>query len=667
MLVFDQLKKDDPQLRLLAMVILAGLAVLGAGLWWVQVVSSRDYQAHLETQSFRTVRIPALRGKILDRDGNVLAENRPTYNVSLYLDELRKSFLSAFQDELARVTAERKAQQAAAEKRLGRRLNKTEARNFVIKPEEKADIKRRTRWAVASNAVAQISQRFQQPIGFNPTNFESHYQTRLALPYPVLTNLTQIQIARFEEQSASPLGVDLEVLSTRVYPNQTTAAHVLGCLMHDDRSWKDEDASFDYRLPDYSGLIGIEAGYDKQLRGRAGTKSVLVNNTGYRQTENIWSAAEPGSNVVLTISLDIQRAAERALPMILGLQTKGAAIVMDVRTGDILALASAPSYNPNYYIQGFPPGEAARLSDPETKPQRNKATQERYEPGSIFKPIIGLACLDAGLNPQEMIYNPGYYLIGKKHIIDLAKPGDFNFKQALAHSSNTYFISNGLRCGITNIIRLAQHLHLTERMDLGTKQESRGSFPNLDKNGLPWFDGDTANICIGQGRISVTPLHMAVMTAAIANGGKVLWPRLVDRIETQDPALAGNPVVYPSGVIRDELGVKPHSLEIVQAAMYADVQESGGTGVKAAVPGMEICGKTGTAQVQDVRNRLVDHTTWFISFAPYKEPRYAVVVMIEGGSSGGSDCAPIAHEIYLAIQKHEKAAALKNNGIAKAQ
>jgi penicillin-binding protein 2 len=280
---------------------------------------------------------------------------------------------------------------------------------------------------------------------------------------------------------------------------------------------------------------------------------------------------------------------------------------------------------------------------------------------------VGLACLDAGLNPQDVVYNSGHITIGRKPIADQAPLGNHNFKSAMIHSSNTYFVSNGLWCGIDNIIRLAQHLHLTERMDLGTKQESRGSFPRLDKNGLPWFDGDTANICIGQGRISVTPLHMAVMTAAIANGGKVLWPRLVDRIEAQDAAMAGAPVVFASGVVRDELGVKPRSLELVQAAMYADVQEQGGTGTKAAVPGMEICGKTGTAQVQDVRNRLVDHTTWFISFAPYKEPRYAVVVMVEGGSSGGGDCAPIARKIYEAIQQHEKTAALKNSGIAKAQ
>ena len=181
------------------------------------------------------------------------------------------------------------------------------------------------------------------------------------------------------------------------------------------------------------------------------------------------------------------------------------------------------------------------------------------------------------------------------------------------------------------------------------------------------YDGDTANICIGQGQMAVTPLQMAVMTAAIANGGKVLWPRLVDRTESPEPALGAQPVVFPSGRVRDELGVKQRNLEILREAMLADVEDSGGTGTRAAVPGIRICGKTGTAQVTNKRNQLVDHTTWFISFAPYEKPRYAVVVMVEGGSSGGGDCAPIAGNIYRAIQQRERMTVPKADTLTKAQ
>ena len=669
MFIFDQLKKNDRQLGVLALVAWSGLALLLAGLWWVQIVSARDYQANLETQSFRTVRIPAVRGKILDRNSIALAENRPAYNISLYLDELRRSVDTAYAAEAARVKSQlQKEQEAreAQERKLNHKLTKEQKKQFVLSAKERNLLRQRARWEVASNVVMQISQRLQQPLWLEVTNFERHYQTRLALPYPIATNLNPNQIARFEEQSTSPIGVDLEIQSARSYPYQTTAAHVLGCLQRDDSSAEGEDAFFSYRLPDYRGLIGIEAGYDQQLRGKAGAKSVLVNNVGYRQTENIWTPAEAGQTVVLTIDLYIQRATERALP-IFGPATRGAAVVMEVNSGDILALASAPTFNPNHFIQGFPAGEGERLSNEELRVQRNRATQDIYEPGSIFKTVVGLACLEAGLNDKELVLNPGHIFVGARRVKDLAAPGNYDFRQALIHSCNTYFISNGVRAGIEPIVKLAQRLHLNEATGLATRQEAKGIFPTMKRVSSSWYDGDTANICIGQGQMAVTPLQMAVMTAAIANGGKVLWPRLVDRIESPEPALGAQPVVFPSGRVRDELGVKQRNLEILREAMLADVEDSGGTGTRAAVPGIRICGKTGTAQVTNKRNQLVDHTTWFISFAPYEKPRYAVVVMVEGGSSGGGDCAPIAGNIYRAIQQRERMTVPKADTLTKAQ
>ena len=323
MLIFDQLKKDDPQLRAVALVVLAGLGILLAGLWWVQVVSAGDYQANLETQSFRTVRIPAVRGKILDRNGIVLAENQPRYNVSLYLEELRKPFDAAYFEEVARARKELKEQQNQQEKRLNRSLTREEQEQFILSAKERKLLRQKARCEIASQAVQQISQRLRQPLTLNVTHFERHYETRLALPFPVLLNLDSTSIARFEEQSTGPLGMDLEIQSTRVYPYATAAAHLLGRLQRDDSSEEGEDAFFSYRLPDYRGLVGLEWGYDKQLRGMAGAKSVLVNNIGYRQTENVWSPASPGNNVALTIDLPIQLAAERALRSAYGPATRG--------------------------------------------------------------------------------------------------------------------------------------------------------------------------------------------------------------------------------------------------------------------------------------------------------------------------------------------------------
>jgi len=676
MLIFDQLRNHDPRLRAMGLIFVGGLAVLVAGLWWVQIVSVREYQANLEMQSFRTVRIPAVRGKILDRNNHVLAENRPTYNVSLYLEELRKPFETAYAGEITRLRTELKQQQAAEEKKLGRKLNREEKKQFIITSKHKALLRQRAYCQIAGNVVALVSQRLGQPLALDVTNFVRHCSNSLALPYPIATNLTPLQIARFEEQATSPMGVDIEMQSTRIYPLQTTAAHVLGYVQRDDRSVEGDEAFFSYRLPDYCGQLGVEAGYDQQLRGKAGAKSVLVNSAGFRQTENVWSPAEPGKNIVLTIDVYIQQATERALqkhsptPM-------AAAVVMDVHTGDILAMASIPTYNPNHTIQGFPPGERERRYDRKWGAEPNRATQGAYFPGSIFKTIVGLAALEAGLDPLANYRveadpdprRPGrgcIFLANHHKIQDQVSPGEYNFRSALKKSSNAYFISNGLRTGVGNIVSLGRRLHLGERADLKTRQDVGGRFPDQRRLNSGWHDGDTANLCIGQEAVEVTPLQMAVLAAAIANGGTVLWPRLVDRIEPQSPVY-GEAITNAVGRVRDELGVSKRSLDILREAMLADVEDPDGTGKAAFVPGMRICGKTGTAQKEDARGKLTDHKTWFISFAPYESPRYAVAVLVDGGTSGGGDCAPIARDIYSTILEREKMRTPKPTTLANAR
>jgi penicillin-binding protein 2 len=665
MLIIDQLKRNDPQLRCLALAVMGGMGVLLVGLWWVQVVSARDYQEHLETQSYRTVRIPAVRGKILDRNRVVLAENRPIYNASLYLEELRKQFDTAYTTEALRVKKQLAEQLDEQRRELGRKLTSTERKKFLFSNQDKNLIRQQVRYEVASNVVMQVSQRLQQPITLAADNFERHYQARLALPYPVAKSLDPAQMARFEEQASDLPGLDLELQSLRYYPHQTIAAHLLGYVQRDDRSMQGEEAFFSYRLPDYRGKIGIEFGFDLSLHGRAGEKSVLVNNLGYRQAENVWSPAEPGQNVVLTLDLRIQEAAERALQAARVDGTpRGAAVVMDVHTGDILALASAPPFNPNVFIPSLSPGDNQWINDPKLRPQINRATQENYAPGSIFKTLIGLASLEAGLDPNATIYNPGVIYVGRRAIHDLAPPGNYNFRLGIMYSSNTYFVTNGLKAGIENILKLARKLHLGERMELPTRQEAPGALPNWKQTHLGWTASDTASICIGQGYLAVTPLQMAVMTAALANGGNVLWPRLVDRIESPDPASDAPPTVFPQGRVRDQLGVSRRNLELLQQAMLDEVEDAG-TGWRAVVPGLRICGKTGTAQVMNSQNQITDHTTWFISFAPYEQPRYAVVVMVESGVSGGVTCAPIAAKIYETVLDTERSRTPPNVAQAK--
>lgn len=660
MLVFDQLKKNDPQLQLLTILLCAGLAVLFAGLWWVQIVNAGRYQESLETQSFRSVRVPAGRGKILDRNGAVLADNRPSYNINLYLEELSR----AFKQEYTRARPRRVVTNDLPfwKDWLGFTTVTTQ---YVRLPDDQAQtVTRNARYRVASVVVSQVANVLQTPLTLDYTNFYRHYETRLSLPYPVVRNIPSLHLARFAEQTFNSLGLDLEVQPTRVYPFGTTAAHVLGYLRKDDSSAEGEEAFFWYRMPDYRGLVGIEGGLDQQLRGRAGAKSVQVNNLGYRQTENIWSAVEPGQTVVLTLDLTIQQAAEASVRKFLGADAHAAVVVMDVESGDLLALTSSPSSDPNNFIQGFSQPELARWHDEDLGVQKNRATAEQYQAGSIFKPMIALAALENGLDrhrlfrvePNPLKPGKGAIFIGRRMIGDTAPPGEYDLHRAIVRSSNSYFIQVGLLDHVfERVLELGRRLHLGERMDadsLPLNQMAGGHFPGVAA-AHGWTAGKKANLCIGQGEMDVTPLQIAVMTCALANGGKVLWPRLVDRLESPDPTSLAAPTVFPKRRLRDELGVSQRSLTIVRAAMLDETEDAvEGTGRHVRVEGLRICGKTGTAERKE--QGIKENTTWFISFAPYEKPRHAVVVMVENGASGGSTCAPIARDVYLALQNLDR-------------
>jgi penicillin-binding protein 2 len=662
MLVIDELKKNDPQLRLVAVLLAGGLFTLLAGLWWVQVVSAREYQAHLDTQAYRTIRVPALRGKILDREGRVLAENRPRYNLSLYLDDLRKQFAVAIREETVQALALQKAAVAAQERRLGRSLTKAERRQFAFTADQIEGWHERARDEVAGGVVAQIGRNMGEPLVFDAAKFNRHYATELAMPFPVAENLTPEQIARFEENFTGGLGADLELQSIRSYPLGTTAAHLLGELRMDDSSIAGEESFFNYRLPDYRGVTGIEGAFNGVLHGRAGQMSVLVNNMGYRQAQDVEAKPEPGENVVLTLDLDLQRTAEESLVSHQGANANAAVVVMDVRNGDVLAMASSPTFDPNDFAQVISREKYAQLQA--VMAEKNRATQENYAPGSIFKVVVALAALEGGLNPERLYTveadpespGKGCVYVGRLKKRDTAPPGEYNFKRAIERSSNSYFIQVGLQTGADRIVGLAERFHFGELTGLATRQESRGDMPTMERIHHEWREGDTANMCIGQGEVAVTPLQIAVAYSAIANGGTVFWPRLVSRIEPADTAAGATATIYTAGRVRDRIGVSGRSLKILYNAMLGETEDVEGTGKAAVVPGLHICGKTGTAQVQDSANRLTGHNYWFASFAPCESPRYAVVVMVQSaveGGSGGGICAPIAHDVYETIMQKE--------------
>lgn len=664
MLLFDQIKRDEPALRLLFIAILTGLAVLAGGLWWVQVVNGREYQTRLESQSFRSVRVAAPRGRILDRNGVELANNRPSYDVSFYLEEMRKPFNAEFDARLKFATNALRIQREAKVKSLGRTLTKDEARPFRLSLDQKDEISRQSRLSVANNFTARLAQQLQVPLTLDVKKFTNHYYKSRSQPFTVMTDLQPQQIARFEEQFGGTPGVELEMRSVRQYPFGPTSAHLLGygSLKREGESVDGEQSFYDYRLPDFRGLIGIEGGLDENLRGQAGEKSILVNYLGYKQGETILQPTVPGSSAVLTVDIRLQKAAEKALshgPE--GTATRGAVVVMDTRNGDVLALASSPSFNPNSWVTGFAPGEYERLNDAHSKPQRNRGTQDNYFPGSIFKIVVAMAALELGHNPDAIYTVPtgangkGIAIFGRNQTKqDQAPPGDYNFLRAFIKSSNGYFIHAGLEPGVLEkMVELGRRLHFGERANLQTMQESAGGFPEPADLRNGWSLGATANLSIGQEKIKTTPIQVAVMVSAVANGGKVFWPRLVQKLNSQDP-LANEPgQLVEQGQVRDTLGVSARTMQLVRAAMFADVEIPGGSGNEALLPGFRIGGKTGTAQVSSESVRVADHITWFASFggpAGETSPRYAVVVMVESGTSGGTTCAPIAKEVYQAIR-----------------
>lgn len=634
----NPVKQPDTQLRVLAILVGAGFAVLLAGLWYVQVFSSKKFAESLEDQAVRSVRIPAVRGKILDRNGQAFAENRPTYNVELYLAELGKHFHA----EYLRLRP------------AGARLTRA----------EREQLEWTARYNVVSNITAQVGDWLQQPQLIDQKKFQRHYNEVRALPISLLQNLNAVQVARFAERPGVFPGLDLEIQPLRVYPHGSLAAHVLGSLTRDDSSQEEEDAFYHYRLPDWKGQTGMEGVFDGQLRGTAGTKSMTVNRLGYRQQETVLRAPEPGDNLMLALDFKLQRAVEAALvtPMF-GAQTRGAAVVLDAQNGDVLAMASAPSFEPAEFMGRITAERWTNvLNHPVQKPMLNRATQENYHPGSILKMLTGLAALEMGrLDPQEVYHveadpsrpGRGCYHLGNRKIEDTVAPGPYNFKKALMHSSNAYFIHHALKPGVLQkAIMLGEKLHLGERTGILPRQETAGEFPDQTDLVRRWQPGDTANLAIGQGKVSVSPLQMAVMTAAIANGGKVFWPRLVLKLAPSDP-LTGEKVSEFPVKLRDDLGVKREHLQLIHEAMLADTEEAGGTGTLAVVPGLKIGGKTGTAEVERA-GRVVDKTTWFASFAPVGQPKWAVVVMVESGASGGKTCAPIAKKIYEALLARER-------------
>ena len=590
------------RLRLLFAIMLVAFLGVASALWRIQVAHGKSYQKDLMKQSVRRVRLPGVRGCIFDRNGVRLADNRPSYCIAVYLEELR---------------------QAGVWKRT------------IAKIEKQVD-----ELADTLGIEKQISQ----------DDIKAHIKRRLPLPLLAWRDVEESVVARFAEKVKVQPGVDVYVEPARIYPQGNLACHILGYVGRADPP-KDEEEPFHYYLPEMTGKSGIEKKYDGILRGEAGGRLMRVDVSGFRHDDLAVKEPRSGRDVFLALDVKVQRLAEEALR-----EQRGAVAVVDPSNGDVLALASSPGFDPNEFMPAISTERWKELVDDEQKPMLNRAVAGAYAPGSTFKPVVLLAALENGsIDSRTLFTCPGHFMLGRARFNCWygAGHGTLNPQESLQHSCNVYLFRAGLACGHEAIYHMALAMGLGRKTDISLDYELAGLVPDdawkRRAYGDGWRDGDTCNLSIGQGALSVTPLQMAILAATIANGGHVYRPRLVMALrEPGEEQL--RPI--PAQVV-NEMNWSRATTDLVRGGMRDVVMTREGTGKLAAVPGVTMAGKTGTAEYG--RKEEGKKLAWMIAFAPFDHPRYAVAIMIEDAVSGGSSAAPKVQKLMRGLFQDDQA------------
>jgi len=563
---------------------IAFVALLGQ-LWYLQVLEGGKLQEMSERNRVRIRPVAAPRGILFDRNGLALVDNRPAFTLSLIPREI---------DDRDTVMA-----------RLSVLLK--------IPLSELQDALERV-----------------PPDSFRPVR--------------VRRGLTLEEVTKVEERRLELPGVVVEVEPQRVYPTSTFAAHLLGYVreVSDDQMKQGR-----YRRGDMIGQSGLERLLDEYLRGRDGGERIEVDALGRPVQVMRREEPDPGAQVITTVDRRIQEAAERAMA-----GRSGAVVVMDPRNGDVLAMTSSPAFELDRLAGNLDKEEWLKVIRDPLTPLMNRALQSQYAPGSVFKVVVAAAGLQEGsLTPMDRIYCNGEFHLGQWTFKDWKEGGHghVDTRTALIHSCNIFFYQAGLKVGPAAIARYAEAFGLGAPSGIDLGGEKPGLVPFLDGrrrvDGRKWQAGDTVNMAIGQGQVLVTPMQVARMMSAVANGG-VLWrPRLVQRVERVDGSLAYS----SSSKMTGRVDLSPIVWAFLRHALSGVVNE-GGTGGAARIPGVEVAGKTGTAQSVNKSDAAKgqDHA-WFASFAPAQDPEVVVVVLVERGGKGGQVAAPIAHQIYQSI------------------
>lgn len=477
------------------------------------------------------------------------------------------------------------------------------------------------------------------------------------LPITVADRLSWEDFSRVAVNAPSLPGVTTEVGLSRIYPLAKDLAHVLGYVGpvsdYDLSRMQDPDPLL--QIPKFQiGKVGFEAKYEDQLRGKAGTRRIEVNATGRVMRELGRHEGDPGANIQLTVDHLLQNYVQARLG-----EESAAAVVLDVETGDILSINSAPSFDPNLFVRGISSAEYRFLTEHDHRPMADKTVQGAYPPGSTFKMVTALAALEAGVvHPDEEIFCRGYTELGNRrfHCWKRAGHGHISLHESFQQSCDVYYYEIAQRVGIDHIADMARRLGIGVRHDVPMSAVTEGLAPNKDwkrqKYGKDWLIGDTLNAAIGQGFVLASPLQLAVMTARVATGRAVV-PRLVKAIDGKELPVAAAP----------DLGLSEENLRQVRLGMFEVVNNQRGTayGSRIVDDSMRMAGKTGTSQVRNItaaeRARGVisnDQLPWnrrdhalFVAFAPFDAPKVAVALVVEHGGGGSTAAAPIVRDIVL--------------------
>ncbi len=503
------------------------------------------------------------------------------------------------------------------------------------------------------------------PLSDNQINdvLQATAKRRPWVPVTVTENLTWAQVSAVAANAPSLPGISPIVGAYRNYPQAQEYCHIVGYVgpVSDyDLSKIDDDDPL-LRIPRFQiGKNGVETRAEHDLRGKAEIKRIEVNAVGRVMREIDSKAGEPGKNLQLTVDTDLQRIALERIS-----DESAGVVLLDVKSGDILALASAPSFDPNKFVTGISVADWKALNENEYRPLANKTVSGTYPPGSTYKMVVALAALEAGvIDAKEQIRCSGSVEVygAKFHCWRRGGHGQVNLVRSLRESCDVYFYEIAERVGIEKISAMARKLGLGTRHDLPLPAIREGLAPTKAwkrrVKGEDWVVADTLNAGIGQGFTLASPLQLAVMTARIA-GGNAISPRLINSVdENLEPIMGNTP-----------LDINPEHLALVRKGMFEVVNSGRGTarGSRISTKGMEMAGKSGTSQVRRItkaerargviRNRDLpwkrrDHAL-FVAYAPYDNPKYAVAVIVEHGGGGSSVAAPIARDVMLAALENE--------------